>query len=109
MSTFRDRRRAILLPLGIETPEQLSAFAGISLGDAAYLMSVEELPPIFDAVARVSSAAHARMTWVSTGRSVVQADKTLHPDDRHALEIVSSLDEDERKQWFQVGDLLASS
>lgn len=96
------------MPMGIETPEDLSRRAGISLGDAAHIMSVTELPPTFDVVARVAAMANVRLTWLSTGKSVMSADRTLHPEDQAALLVLAEMDEEERGRWLRLGQRIVS-
>lgn len=109
MDTFPNRLRAAMATRGALTPDELAEVCNIPRKDAVMLMGLSELPPIFLTLSRVAEMLVVRMTWLTTGRSVMSSDKTLHPFDREALEILGRLDPEAVHQWLECGRKLTAA
>lgn len=109
MDRFSERLKASMLARGMcATPENLAkACSGLlTLEEAKMLLEIKSLPPIFRAIAIVCRGLQVRMIWVTSGQTIPQPTGLMTRDDVEVLELLESLNPEERGRWIARGKRL---
>lgn len=93
---------------GLETPEDLSRLANVSVSSAKRWMNLPEARVLAMDLAPVARALQVRMVWLTDGSTVPQVGGLLTGEDQEALAILSDLEPEQRREWLELGKKLTA-